>query len=370
MHRFGMRLAPSAAVCRAGDYRRVGRQLPIMRAKKSMDQIFVDILRRYLRDSETSWSCGSFGAIAEFARDPGEDAEISEDGFHIVTARGGIQLTPVDDIRPVAFELPGHHPYTWQHGLALCLPAEYSRLAGREALTELGPDTKALRPGDRKAILFDLGFAIGHADICVRTANPETIGLLRGGLGRSLLSPEGFSLLREIARLSPHRVFRCRFGRVEVYQPIPSPKDQSPPGPHTHVLPRLLALRRSHAATLPIPAGCVPCMMMYPPNPISDGHGGVRSFDNEVYEVFQRLWKRYGVQELVALKEQIFAVLSAGQFTSPRDLPPLDRAGRALIRVALRQWQQIRSPVEQEWIKHPISELQGSVNCTDRPLLG
>jgi hypothetical protein len=318
-----------------------------MRAKKSMDQILVDILQRYLRDSKTSWSCGSFGAIAEFARDPDEDVEISEDGFHIVTARGGIQLIPIDDIRPVAVELLGRHPDTWQHGLALCLPAEHSRLAGRKALTELGLDMKALRPGDREAILFDLGFAIGHADICVRTANPETIGLLRGGLGRSLLSPEGFSLLREIARLSPHRVFRCRVGRVEVYQPIPSPKEKSPRGPHTHVLPRLLALRRSHAATLPIPAGWVPCMMMYPPNPISGGHGGVRCFDNEAYEVFQRLWKCYGIQELVALKEELFAAWLAGQSTSPRNLPPpLDRAGRALIRVALRQWQQIRSSVE------------------------
>jgi hypothetical protein len=75
--------------------------------------------------------------------------------------------------------------------------------------------------------------------------------------------------------------------------------------------------------------------------------GNVRSFDNEAYEAFQRLWKRYGVQELETLKEELLAPLSAGQFGSPRDLPPpLDRAGRAVMRVALPQWQQIRSSVE------------------------
>jgi hypothetical protein len=311
-----------------------------------MDQTLIDILRRYVRDSEATWSCGSFGAVAEFARDPGEDAAISDEGLAIVTARGGMRLTPVADIRPIAYELPGRHPDTWQHGLALCLPADRCRLAGRERLTELGPDEDALRQDDRGGILFDLGLPTGHAEICVRTADPRAIELLRGGLDRSLLSPDGLPLLREIAGLNPHRVFRCRFGRIEIYQPIPGPKDKTPAGPHTHVLPRLLALGRSHAATVPIPDGWVPCMTLFPPNPISNGHGGTRPFDRGQYEAFRHLWLRYGLHELVALKEEIFAGLPAGPSASPRDLPPhLDRAGRALVRVALRQWQQIRPSV-------------------------
>lgn len=111
-------------------------------------------------------------------------------------------------------------------------------------------------------------------------------------------------------------MFRCRFGRVEVYQPIPGPKDKTPSGPHTHVLPRLLALRRTHAATLPIPTGWVPCMTLFPPNPISNGHGGLRPFEKVQHEAFQSLWKRYGIQELVALKEEIFAAVSS-QSTFP-----------------------------------------------------
>jgi hypothetical protein len=309
-----------------------------------MGQTLVDMMRRHVRDSETSWSCGSFGAIAEFARDPGEDVAISEDGLAVVTARGGMRLTPTEDSRPVAYELVGRRPETWEHGLALCLPQDRRRPAGREALTELGLDAAALRPEDHEAILFDLGLAIGHADICIRTADPESIELLRDGLGRSLLSPDGASLLREIARLSPHRVFRCRFGRVEVYQPVPDPGTRTPPGPHTHVLPRFLALRRTHATTLPIPAGWVPCMTMFPPNPISDGHGGVRPFDNARYEAFQFLWNRYGIPDLVALKEDIFAALAEGKSTFFSELQPLlDRAGRAMLGVALRQWQQLQA---------------------------
>jgi hypothetical protein len=314
-----------------------------------MDQDLLDTLRHYVLDAGASWSCGTFGAIAEFTRDPDEDFAISEDGLAITTARGGMRLTPITELRPIAYELVGRRPETWEHGLALCLPKDRSWLAARVGLTELGPDATALRPADREAILFDLGLAIEHVDICVRTADPETIGLLRNGLGRSLLSPENARLLGEIARLSPHRVFRCRFGRVEVYQPIPDPGTRTPPGPHTHVLPRFLALRRTHAATLPIPPGWVPCMTLFPPNPISDGYGGVRPFDNVQHEAFQRLLARYGIPELVALKTEMFTACAAGQTPRSPDVgPPFDRAGRAVMRVALRQWRQLQTHTDVE----------------------
>lgn len=87
-----------------------------------------DILRRYLRVSEASWSCGSFGAIAEFARDPDETIEMSDDGLTAVTARGGIKLSLIDDIRPIAYELTGRHPDTWR---ARSVPTCRSMSAGR-----------------------------------------------------------------------------------------------------------------------------------------------------------------------------------------------------------------------------------------------
>ncbi len=65
-------------------------------------------------------------------------------------------------------------------------------------MTELGPDAEAVHLQDRSAVLFDLGLAIGHAEICIRAADPKSVELLRGGLGRSLIAREGLPLLREI----------------------------------------------------------------------------------------------------------------------------------------------------------------------------
>ena len=116
-------------------------------------------------------------------------------------------------------------------------------MSGRAVVTELGPDTEAVRPQDRKALLFDLGLGGNQADICVRSAERETIALLRSACGKPMFSSR-HRLLEHLPALSPHRVFCCRTGRVEVFQPIPPPDGKSPDGPHTHVLPRLLATKR------------------------------------------------------------------------------------------------------------------------------
>jgi hypothetical protein len=69
-----------------------------------------------------------------------------------------------------------------------------------------------------------------------------------------------------------------------------------------------------------------------------------RDVDRARYDAFQRLWNRYGIPELVTLKSDVFASLSASRPVVPADLaPPLDRAARALTRVALRQWRQFDS---------------------------
>jgi hypothetical protein len=42
------------------------------------------------------------------------------------------------------------------------------------------------------------------------------------------------------------------------------------------------------------------------------------------------------------LKTEVFAALAAGRTLPPDLSPPLDRAGRAVVRVALRQWRATR----------------------------
>ena len=127
-------------------------------------------------------------------------------------------------------------------------------MSRRVALTEVGPDTEALREQDRGAVLFDLGIDALQVDCCIRVSDPKLAAELRAHVGRSLFEA-GNPAMGLILVHSPDRVFITRVGRAEVYQAIPQPGDKAPEGPHTHVLPRLLAHRRTHAATEPIPRG-------------------------------------------------------------------------------------------------------------------
>src|SRR5262249_38724372 len=156
---------------------------------------------------------------------------------------GALCLKLLPELRLVAYETISRCIDSWGQGVALCLPRDTAAMSGRTIVSELGPDLEAVRPTDRAALLFDLGIGGEQAEICVRSADREAIALLRSASGRPLFAQApGFA--RDLQTLSPHRVFRCRLGRIEVYQPIPAPDGKTPDGPHTHVLPRLLALGR------------------------------------------------------------------------------------------------------------------------------
>jgi hypothetical protein len=286
---------------------------------------------------DAGWGCGSFGAIAEFAWDPGEAISFVDDGaVGAATARGAIRIELGDGIRPIAYELGGREPESWQQGLSLCLREADAAMTRRTVVTELGPDRDAVRPQDRTAILFDLGLGTFQAEVCVRSEDPDTIARLRGVVGQAFLTPVGVAL-PELSRLSPHRVFCCRFGRIEVFAPIPPPEGKSPNGPHTHVLPRLLVLRQTHAANVPLPDGWIPCMTLFPPNPIRTISGARKPFDYAQFEAFQSLWRRYGEPELVALKAAALTALLAGSEPEPLDEATATRAARSVIGVAVRQ---------------------------------
>lgn len=284
-------------------------------------------------DAATGWSLGGFGAIAEFLRDADEPASIvaDETGVAVATVRGAMRIDWVPGLRPVAYETAVGQGDRWNHAVALCLPQPAAAMAGRTAVAELGPDHAALRPQDREAILFDLGLGVLQADICVRTADPALVAQLRAGCGRSLSDP-GNLLMASIVAASPYRVFTARLGRVEVYQPVPSPDGVSPEGPHTHVLPKLLQSGRTHAATAPIPAGWVPCAHLFPPHPARDAIGRPQAFDPARHDAFQALWHRFGDPRAVALKAEWLEAIRAG---AEDRLPPAQtRADRAVVRVA------------------------------------
>jgi hypothetical protein len=300
-----------------------------------MAETAFDLIGRQIDDPHAQWSLGTFGAIAEFMRDADEPADIvhEEQFASVVTPRGGLRLHARANLRAFAFETITTQ--AWSQRVAFCLPLAESTMNRRATLTELGPDADALRAQDRGAVLFDLGLGAMQVDCFIRTGDAELTAGLRAHAGRSLFEP-GNPAMGLILRQSPHRVFVTRAGRAEVYQNIPAPGGTAPEGPHTHVLPKLLAHKRTHAATEPIPKGWISCAHLYPAHPLRDGYGRALPFDGARYAAFQRLLSRYGDVEHVRLKRHVAKALNAG--AGPEAIAmPADRYAQASIRVALRQ---------------------------------
>lgn len=300
----------------------------------------VELIQQMLVDADAGWYIGTFGALAEFHH-VADDAEpvitLTSGGGCSVTSRGGISILLPEVVRVVAYEGLSKRPETWTHAIAFCVPASAAGMGRRRALTELGVDREALREQDRAAILFDLGLAAEHVDFCVRTADPDLIAVLRREQGSSVLDPES-PAMAAIKAASPHRVSRSVLGRVEVYQPIPpqTPAARAPIGPHTHLLPDLLRLSRTHSANAPIPAGWLPALFLTPPHPVTDRLGQPRPFDDRAFSAFEAMLAAFAPVHYRAEKDRIRAAVLAG--TDPRTYQPAaERAARLGARVALRQ---------------------------------
>lgn len=295
-----------------------------------------DLVAHQLQDPQTSWAIGTFGAIAEFQRDPAEPVDLSADGA--LTVRGGVRIRPTNAVHIVAWERPTAG-VAWTQGVALCLASDAGAMSRRTTLTELGPDSDALDPTARDTALFDLGIGAPHCDVCIRVDDPTMLKALRAALGRPLLES---GLMPALAAASPTRVFVSRLGRVEVRTPIPKPDGRTPDGPHTHVLPDLLKHRRTHAATVPLPEGMVPSAEIFPASAIHDEHGQRLAFDAARHAAFQALFAAHGDAACRTAKAETMAAVRAGE--PPRDRPHYSRAQRLSRRVALRQLLHIDGP--------------------------
>ena len=181
-----------------------------------------------------------------------------------------------------------------------------------------------------------MGLAAPHVDVCIRTDDPELIALLRENLGSRLLDA-GNPAMDAIKRRSPHRVFISNIGRVEVYQHIGSTQRgvETPMGPHTHVIPKLLSAGRTHAANVHVPEDHVPCLSFYPPNPVLDAMGVPKTFSSEAHDAFQELIGQYGEDWQRDLKAHVFDEVANG--FAPPNTDDFDRPTRVCIRVTLRQ---------------------------------
>ena len=308
------------------------------------------LLAEYMADCRAHWSLGTFGALAEFSRDEAEPADVRQDDrvLSVTTPRGGIRIEPPAGLRLFASE--GVTKTSWSQRVALCLPEAECRMSGRRSLTELGPDAEALRAEDRGAILFDLGLDVMQVDVCIRVTDARLVADLRACLGRPVFEHDNPALGLVLAA-SPPRVFAGPLGRIEVWGPIPPPGGKSPEGPHTHVLPKLLAHKRTHSATEPVPTAYLPCAHLYPPHPLRDGIGRAEEFDARRYADFQRVLRQFGDASAVVLKERVAAAVRAGEDPAGFAVPS-ERFARATIRVVLRQLAAtgVSSPALSRWI--------------------
>jgi hypothetical protein len=290
-----------------------------------------------LEDASCAWSVGTFGAIGEFERDADEDCSFrrGSSDVEIVTRRGGIRVTPREEVSVIAYQTFVGDGETWGNAVAFCLPREGGCDSPR-VIRDLGPDRQALRPEERAANLFDLGVGLGHVSMCARTVDPELATALNNAIGHPLLSPGAAACAELMRRTSPTRVLVSPIARIEVYSAIPAAGGKSPTGPHTHLLPKLLASGRTHSANAPIPDGFQPVLGMHPRSPWRDSGGRRSSYDAARARAFDVTLSRFGLPCDQLLRAQVETAIRAG--VSPCDLPaPLTRHGRIQLRIVLRR---------------------------------
>lgn len=222
-----------------------------------------------LRHRRGSWAIGCYGAVAEFRAEPGEDCDIAvADGTITArTDRGALRLTVGEAVRALAlYETPGQQNL---RAIILVLSRVRSNLPVANGLSALGPDRDAIRPEDREQGLYDLGLRRAVTRFCIRTDNAGLVGALTASAGQAwpgYLPALGAAILRE----SPVRVVETALGRAEVRTPIPPPGAPSISGPHTHLLPDLLAMNREMGPGFELPAAYAPGAIFYPSPPAND----------------------------------------------------------------------------------------------------
>lgn len=296
----------------------------------------IELAVAHLADPASSWSIGASGVLAEFAREPDEPCAL--EALQAVTARGAIRVERRPALRALAYEVLSAQPALWHHGILFNLPAAAGTQPARTVVTELGPDTGAIHAEDRDARLFDLGLGSAAFAFCVRTRDAALIRSLHRAEGTVFLAA-GRELATALVSASPHRVAFSRVARIEVYQPIAPEGGATPTGPHTHFIPRLIRARRAASANIPLAAGEVPGLTLYPPHPAKDAAGCPKRFSHAEHSAFQRVLARFGDAEAAAAKADLIGAVERGDVPE-RWGAPATRGARHACRIALRQLRQ------------------------------
>jgi hypothetical protein len=286
---------------------------------------------------ESVWSVATFGAIAEYHGTPDNPSTVSRqnDLLTLTSDQGGVRIAYHPAMRVVAYEGLSKIPELWSQGISVCLPTDQANMHGNSRITELGPETRAIRSDGQGMRLFDLGLGAAHMDACVRTDDQDLIDLFHKYRGMPLFTGCD-DLVATLVERSPTRVFASKLARIEVHTAIPTSDSVTPHGAHTHVLPDLLVHGRSFAATVPIPDGWLPCLNLFPPNAARNTSGNAKGFHLPTHNAFQAIMTDYADPDVVAMKNNVAHAVLGGRGPETMDQPD-SRHLRTALRIALRQ---------------------------------
>ncbi|HEY6240002.1 MAG TPA: hypothetical protein VIW78_04120, partial [Burkholderiales bacterium] len=95
----------------------------------------------------------------------------------------------------------------------------------------------------------------------------------------------------------------------------------------------------------------LPCLSLYPPNPVQDEEGRRKPLDRAEFDAFQALLERFGDADHLRTKREVTAAIRAG--TEPDPPAYSTRRERAACRIALRQLRKLDgvSPVLERWLR-------------------
>ena len=211
-----------------------------------------------------SWAIGTWGAVAEFHRNADEPFEMhqTETGFEAATPRGAIRIERIEKARAFL----GVDEST----VSFAVHKARVERTPSTVITDLGADAGAVNAADRGARLFDLGLGQPHMKLCVRTAGSrpdrrprgrDRVCPVRSARGAAETPEGGIAASGRAVGIGP-----CR-----VYQPVGEHGAETPEGPHTHLLPKLLAEKRCYGPDLALPATYFPALYLYRSGPPANG---------------------------------------------------------------------------------------------------